>query len=46
VDLVARAVLGMSEPSPDRMLSAGAPPAAGERSGLPSEDGIPRKEPP
>jgi cell division protein FtsL len=45
VDLVARAVLGMSEPSPDRMLSAGAPPAAGERSGLPFEDGVPRKEP-
>jgi cell division protein FtsL len=44
VDLVARAVLGMSEPSPDRMLPGGAPPAAGERSGLPSEDGVPRKE--
>lgn len=47
VDLVARNVLGMGEPSADRMLSAGVPPAAGERSGvaLPSEDGVPRKEP-
>ncbi|HEX4335879.1 MAG TPA: hypothetical protein VH062_08200 [Polyangiaceae bacterium] len=46
VDLVARSVLGMSEPAPERMLSAGATPAAGDRGGvqLPSEDGVPRKE--
>jgi cell division protein FtsL len=33
VDLVARSVLGMSEPSSDRILSAGLRPAVGERSG-------------
>jgi cell division protein FtsL len=46
VDLVARNVLGMSEPAPERMLSAGVAPAAGEKSALvlPSEDGVPRKE--
>jgi hypothetical protein len=30
VDLVARSVLGMSEPSPDRILPAGPRPAVGE----------------
>ena len=46
VDLVARTVLGMSEPTPDRMIAAGVPtPAAAERGAeLPSEDGVPRKE--
>ncbi|SRR5260221_9465379 len=40
IDLVARSVLGMSEPSSDRMLSAGPRPATGEQSGgpLPPED--------
>lgn len=45
IDLVARSVLGMGEPSPDRILSAGAP-LPPEHSGvaLPSEDGVPRQE--
>ncbi len=47
VDLVARTVLGMSEPTPERMLSAGREPVAGDSNGaaLPPEDGVPRKEP-
>jgi cell division protein FtsL len=35
IDLVARSVLGMSEPSSDRMLSAGPRPQVGEESGGP-----------
>lgn len=35
VDLVARSVLGMSEPSADRILSAGPRPSVGEGSGGP-----------
>lgn len=47
VDLVARTVLGMGEPQPDRMLPAGPRPAVGEQSGAqPSNAGEPPKEPP
>ena len=48
VDLVARTVLGMSEPTPDRMISAGREPVAGDPRAtvLPPEDGVPRKETP
>jgi cell division protein FtsL len=46
VDLVARSVLGMSEPSSDRILSAGLRPAVGERSGpMPPEDAPPSNLP-
>lgn len=42
IDLVARSVLGMSEPSPDRILAAGPRPAVGEQSGaLPPTDESP-----
>ncbi|HVU04895.1 MAG TPA: hypothetical protein VHE30_24260 [Polyangiaceae bacterium] len=47
VDLIARSVLGMREPSADRILSAGPMPAVGETGGIvaPPLDGVPRKEP-
>jgi hypothetical protein len=46
VDLVARSLLGMREPSADRIQSAGPIPAAGENSGvqIPSSDGVPKAE--
>jgi cell division protein FtsL len=46
VDLVARSLLGMREPSADRIQSAGPIPAAGENSGvqIPSTDGVPKAE--
>jgi len=46
VDLVARSVLGMGEPSPDRILSAGPAPAGERGAASPFEDGVPRKETP
>jgi len=46
VDLVARSVLGMREPSSDRILPAGPLPSVGENGAvqLPSTDGIPKAE--
>jgi cell division protein FtsL len=45
VDLVARSVLGMSEPSSDRILSAGPrPEVGGESVGAPSDDDLKRPE--
>jgi cell division protein FtsL len=45
VDLVARSVLGMGEPSSDRILSAGTRPQVGEQSaGPPSSDEPSKKE--
>lgn len=47
VELVARSVLGMSEPQAERMLPAGPRPAVGEQSGAdPSGTGEPPKESP
>jgi cell division protein FtsL len=47
VDLIAREVLGMSEPSADRILSAGPRPAVGERSGpMPPDDSQPEPRAP
>jgi cell division protein FtsL len=48
VDLVARSVLGMSEPSSDRILAAGPRPEVGEANGTvagaPKEDELRRRE--
>jgi len=41
VDLVARTVLGMSEPTPDRILPAGPRPAVGEQTGPTPPDEVP-----
>jgi cell division protein FtsL len=49
IDLIARSVLGMSEPSSDRILPAGARPAAGETGipGAPEEIApVTKEEPP
>jgi cell division protein FtsL len=42
IDLVARSVLGMSEPSADRILSAGARPEVSEQVGPPPETLAPK----
>ena len=41
IELVARTLLGMSEPTPDRILPAGPKPEVGERAGPPPPDGVP-----